>query len=76
MVDFADARTWPLADVLPLTRPDGGRWPELGLLLPGKGPVVYLTSAFEPGLGARLKTCEREEHPTFRALRAAGWRVD
>ena len=46
------------------------------MLLPGKGPVVYLTSAFEPGLDARLKTCGREAHLTFRDLADAGWRVD
>ena len=70
-----DPTTWPL-DLLPLARPTGGLWPELGLLLPGKGPVVYLTGAFEPGLDARLKACGRETYLTFRDLADAGWRVD
>ena len=73
---MSDPSTW-FMDVLTLVRHTPGQiWPELGLLLPGKGPVVYLTSAFEPGLGARLKVCERETFMTFAELVASGWAVD
>lgn len=75
MPTMNDPTTWPL-DFLPLVRPTGGMFPDLGLLLPGKGPVVYLTDAFEPGLAARLMTCERATYLTFDDLKAAGWRVD
>ena len=75
MVEMSDPRTWVL-DFLPLVRATGGLWPELGLLLPGKGPVVYLTGAFEPALDARIRTCNRETYLTFRDLADAGWRVD
>ena len=70
-----DPRTWTL-DFLPLLRQTAGPWPELGLLLPGGGPVVYLTGVFEPALSARLKTCERLTYPSYRALTDDGWVID
>lgn len=77
MVVMSDPATWPLCDLLPLTRPDpNSLWPEMGVLIAERGPTLFLANAFEPGLWKRLANCPRIEFQTFEELSAAGWRVD
>ena len=75
MVALDDPRTWPLCDLLPLSRA-GGPWPELGVLVAGSGATVFLTGLFEPGLARRLRTCDRIAYDSFEAIRGDGWEVD
>ena len=77
MVDFADARTWPLADLLPLTRPVPGElWAELGVMIAQRPLTVFLANAYEAGMHRKLAACERIEYCSEAELRADGWRVD
>jgi hypothetical protein len=77
MVKLDDPATWPLADILPLTRDvPGDLWPELGVMVAGRPGVVFLASAFEPGVMRRLAWCERVEYPDAEAVSKDGWQVD
>ena len=77
MVIFADARTWPLADVLPLTRPVPGElWPELGVMIAQRPLTVFIANAFEPGMHRKLATCDRFEYASEAELLADGWQAD
>ena len=76
-VTMSDPTTWPMPDVLPLVlRTAGALFPETGLLVAGRGPVVYLANAHEPALDRRLKTCDRLTFPTYRDIAGAGWEID
>ena len=77
MVSLTDPKTWPLGDLLPLTRPDANAlWPESGVLTAKQPLVVYLTDALTPGLTARLRACEKIYYHSEEQLERDGWRVD
>ncbi len=73
-VDMSNPATWPLGVVLPLVKRGGGIFPDLGLLLPNKGPVVYLCEMHAAG-ARELEYCEKLAYPSFEAL-AEEWMVD
>ena len=77
MVILTDPKTWPLSDILTLTRPDANSlWPECGLLTAKSPLTVCLTDAFTPGLAGRLLRCERIYYRSEEEISAAGWRAD
>lgn len=68
---------WPLVDILPLARPEPGElWPQLGVLVRGRGLTVYLTDALRPGLHRRLLECEKIYYATAEEVLRDRWAVD
>lgn len=63
---------WPLITRLPLVRRSPTHRPELGFLLTGRGPVVYLGDLDDP----RTSAMKVERHASFEEMFASGWEVD
>lgn len=73
-VKMEDPATWPLGVVLPLVKRGEGMFPDLGLLLPGRGPVVHLCAMHAAG-ERELAYCEKLTYADFEAL-AEEWMID
>jgi hypothetical protein len=73
---------WPLYPVLPVKRPasGGAGWPGLGVMVAGKGPIVYLVTIYDSRLiGAvdnALKDLPHVAYETYAALLDDDWQVD
>lgn len=65
---------WPAWPRLPLKRSRSeGRFPQLGIMVAGRKPEVYLTSMYNK---TPLSDVESIKYESFQAVVDAGWRVD
>jgi hypothetical protein len=68
---------WPRRPVLPLKNyPEVGKTPLLGVLVEGRGPVVYAASPSTPVGTILAPTTPSLGYPSLDILVADGWRVD
>jgi hypothetical protein len=67
-----DQDKWPTWPRLPIKRKRSEGWPELGLLIGGAGPNVYLANLFEKA----IDTTKVIEYDSYEDLFNEGWRVD
>lgn len=71
-----DSDSWPRWPVLPVKRSGGHGMPDLGIMVAGKGPIVYHIGLYELQPGQLWDSISRECYESVEALVAAGWRVD
>ena len=73
-VELHDPTTWPMKLLL-LVRKTGALFPDVGVLLPGAGPIVYEVNVMEATAYA-LARCERRHYLNFEEMASDGWAVD